>query len=129
MIVPLISILKTTELPNKLAFGGNDSNDVVIRFGSDGKEPIKKSEKSKSQKMSKSQKLAKSGKNCQKSGNLPKFDAKEVGPSFLILDARMDFKCLRLTFTKAPILWHFDLKCYIWIKAYASGYAICGVLN
>ena len=64
-----------------------------------------------------------------KSGNLPNFDAKENGPSFLTPNARTAFNHLRLAFTKASILQHFDLKCYIWIETDASGYVISGVLS
>ena len=48
---------------------------------------------------------------------------------YLTPDARQAFTQLRQAFTKAPILRHFDLECYIWIKTDASGYAIGGVLS
>ena len=41
---------------------------------------------------------------------------------YLILKARV-------AFNKAPILWHFDLECYIWIKTNVSGYAIIKVIS
>ena len=47
---------------------------------------------------------------------------------YLTPDARRAFTQLRQVFTKAPILWHFDPKCYIQIETDASGYAIGGVL-
>ena len=50
-------------------------------------------------------------------------------PIFLTLDAREAFNQLMKAFTKAPILWHFDPKCYIWIETNASGYAVGGVLS
>ena len=53
----------------------------------------------------------------------------EVGLSFLTSDVKMTFNCLRLAFTKTPILWHFDLECHIWIETDASGYAINGALS
>ena len=59
---------------------------------------------SKTGKLSKSQKSAKSRKKSSKSGNLPNFDAKENGPSFLTPDARTAFNHLWLAFTKNPIL-------------------------
>ena len=92
-------------------------------------EIAKKSGKLKGQKTSKSQKLSKSGKNLSKSGNSPNFGATESGPSFLTPKARSAFNRLRLTFTKAPILWHFDPECYIWIEIDASDYVIGGVLS
>lgn len=96
-------MLKTTRLSDKLAFGRNDGNGVVVGFGGD-EEPAKKSEKSKGQKLSKSQKSAKSRKKSSKSGNLPKFDAKEARSTFLTFDIRKPFNCLQLAFTKALIL-------------------------
>ena len=53
----------------------------------------------------------------------------EAGTSFLTPKARAAFNRLRLAFTKAPILQHFDLECHIRIKTNASGYAISGVLS
>ena len=85
--------------------------------------------KSKNEKMSKSQNLAKSGKSLSKSGNLTNFNATEDGPKFLTPDARTAFNHLWLAFTEAPILWHFDSKCHIWIETDASGYTIGGVLS
>ena len=100
---------------------GNDDGDVV-RFGVGGssKELVKKSGKLKGQNLAKSQKLSKSGKSkgkkskkMSKSGNLPNFDATEARSSFLTPGARETFNCLRLAFTKAPILQHFNLECHI----------------
>ena len=59
----------------------------------------------------------------------PNFDAKDIGPSFLTAEARSAFNHLRLAFTKAPILWHFDPECHIWIKTDASSYAIGSMLS
>ena len=105
-------------------------------------EIAKKSRKSKghkmfkSQKSAKSRKLSKSGKSKgkiskkpSKSRNLPNFDAKNSGPSFLTPKAKSAFNCLQLAFTKALILWYFDLECHIQIETNASDYAIGGVLN
>ena len=79
--------------------------------------------------MSKSQNLAKSGKKLSKSGNSTNFDATEDRPKFLTPDARTAFNRLRLAFTEAPILRHFDPECHIRIETDASGYAIDGVLS
>ena len=53
-----------------------------------------KSENLKSEKLSKSQKLAKSGKKLSKSRNLPNFNIKKNGPSFLNHKARVTFNRL-----------------------------------
>ena len=53
----------------------------------------------------------------------------ESGPSFLNPKARAAFNRLRLVFTKAPIFWHFNPKCHIWIEIDALGYTIGGVLS
>ena len=90
---------------------------------------LSKSGKSKSEKTSKFQNLAKSGKKSSKSGNSTNSDAMENGPKFLIPDARTAFNRLRLAFTEAPILRHFDPECHIRIETDASGYAIGGVLS
>ena len=50
-------------------------------------------------------------------------------PMFLIFGATEAFNQLRQMFTKALILWHFDLECHIWIEIDALGYAIEGMLN
>ena len=101
--------------------GGDGSSDRLKHV-----EP--KTTRLESQKTSKSQNLAKSKKQT-KSGNSPKFDATEDGPSFLTPEARAAFNRIRLAFTKAPILWHFDPECHIWIETNASGYAIGGMLS
>ena len=49
---------------------------------------------SKTRKLSKSQKSAKSGKKLSKSRNLPNFDVKKNGPSFLTLNIRIAFNRL-----------------------------------
>ena len=147
---PLTSMLKTTNEPapsrndgsrsassrnddSRPASGRNDGDGEVDGFGGDGVEHAKKSGKSKGQKSSKSgnsegKKLAKS-KKPSKSGNLPNFNAKEAGPSFLTPKARSAFNRLRLAFTEALILRHFDPECHIWIETDALGYAIGGVLS
>ena len=119
------------------AFRKNNGNGKIDRFGvgGNGVEYTKKSEKSsksgksKSEKMSKSQNLTKSGKKLSKSGNSTNFDATEDRPKFLTPDARTAFNRLRLAFTEAPILRHFDPECHIRIETDASGYAIGGVLS
>ena len=85
-------------------------------------EIAKKSGKSKDQKSAKSKKPS-------KSRNSPNFDAKEAGPSFLTPGTRETFNRLRLAFTEAPILQHFDPECHIRIETDALGYAIGGVLS
>ena len=75
--------------------------------------------------MLKSEKLKK----LSKSGNSPNFDATEAGPSFLILETKRAFNCLRLAFTKAFILRYFDLEWHIWIEINALGCAITGVFT
>lgn len=48
---------------------------------------------------------------------------------FLTPEAKLAFSRLRQTFTKAPILHHFDPERYIQIETNASGYAIGGILS
>ena len=138
MAAPLTLILKTTVPPEMSTFERlGVGNGEVDRFGIDknGVEHAKKSRKlsksgkSKSEKTSKSQNLAKSGKKLSKSGNSTNFDATEDGPKFLTPDARTAFNRLRLAFTEAPILRHFDSEYHIRIETDASGYAIGGVLS
>ena len=126
---PLTSILKTAAPLERstLEKVGNGEGDIGV--GGGGVEIAKKSKKLKGQKTSKSRKLSKSRKNLSKSENLPNFSATESGPSFLTLKTRSAFNCLWLAFTKAPIVWHFDLKYHIPIKTDALGYAINGVLS
>ena len=150
---PLISMLKTTNKPapnkndgsksassrnndSRPVSGKNDGNSEVDGFDGDDMEHAKKSEKSKGQKLAKSQKSSKSekskgekSKKLPKSGNSPNFDAKNTGPNFLTPEARSAFNRLRLAFTEAPILRHFDPECHIRIETDASGYAIGGVLS
>ena len=133
---------------SRSASGRNDGNSEIDGFsvGGNSVKHAKKSGKSKSEKMSKSwklsksgklkgektsksQNLAKSGKKSSKSGNSTNFDAMEDGPKFLTPDARTAFNRLRLAFTEALILWHFDPECHIWIETDALGYAINGVLS
>ena len=125
------------------ASGRNNGDGEVDGVGvsGNGVEHAKKSEKtSKSQKLSKSGKskgektskfwnLAKSGKKLSKSGNSTNSNATEDGSKFLTPDARTAFNRLRLAFTEAPILRHFDPECHIRIETDASGYAIGGVLS
>ena len=94
-------MLKTAVPPERsisVEVGDNESGNSV-----GGVEITKKSGKLKGQKTSKSRKLAKS-KKPSKSGNLPNFNAKNSGPSFLTPKARSVFNRLRLAFIKAPIL-------------------------
>ena len=97
--------------------------------GSGGEKLVKKSEKlSKGLKLSKSgnskgKNLAKS-KKLSKSGNLSNFGVIKAGPSFLTPGAREAFNYIQLIFIEAPILWHFDPECHIWIKTDALSYTI-----
>ena len=113
--------------------GGDESIEKCGKLSKTGKlsksQKLSKSGKSKSEKTSKSWNLAKSGKKLSKSGNSTNFDATKDRPKFLTLDARTAFNRLRLAFTEALILWHFDPECHIWIETDALGYAIDGVLN
>ena len=114
-------MLKTAALPersnsDKLEVGDNEGGNGVS-----GVEIAKKLRKSKGQKLSKSQKPAKPGKNLSKNGNAPNFNTKDGGPSFLTPDARKAFNRLRLVFTKASILWHFNPEYHIWIKINTFG--------
>ena len=122
---PLMSMLETTMLSQVFAtnkvldtgvLAADETGDVR---GGDGLKHVEP-ERSKSQKLATSQKSKKLSKN----GNLPNFNDTEAGPSFLTLEARTTFNCLQLAFTKAPILYHFDLECQIWIETNALGYAI-----
>ena len=104
-------MLKTTGSPDMSGPEVGNGGGEVVKFGvsgGGGDEFAKKSGKSKSQKMSKSRKSAKSGKNSSKSGNSSNFGATEAGPSFLTSEARSAFNRLRLAFTEALILRHFD---------------------
>ena len=149
---PLTSMLKTTNKPapsrndgsrsassrnddSRPASGKNDGDGEVDGIGGDV-EHAKKSGNSEGKKSAKSQKLSKSGKSKgekskkpPKSGNSPNFGATGSGPSFLTPEARSAFNRLRLAFTKAPILRHFDPECHIWIETNASGYAIGSILS
>ena len=73
--------------------------------------------------------MSKSGKNLSKSRNSPNSGATDIGPSFLTPKARSAFNRLRLAFTEASILQHFDPKYHIQIEIDALGYAIGGVLS
>ena len=76
-------------------------------------------------KMTKSKNLVK-----PKNYNFPlNFKNTKVRAGFLTLKARLAFTQLRQAFKKALIFHYFDLKCYIWIKTDASGYAIHGVVS
>ena len=119
IVAPLTSMLKTTISSQVLAanevlgarvLAANEIGDVG---GGDGSNDRSKHVEPKTGKTFKSRKLSKSGKNSSKSGNSPNFGATEAGPSFLTPEARSAFNRLRLAFTKAPILRHFNSKCHI----------------
>ena len=73
--------------------------------------------------------MAKLGKKLSKNRNSTNFNTTKDRPKFLTPNAKTAFNCLRLSFTKAPILQYFDLKCYIQIENDALSFAIDGVLN
>ena len=113
--------------------GGDKSIENCRKLSKTGKlsksQKLSKLGKSKSKKTSKSWNLTKLRKKLSKSRNLTNFGTTENGSKFLTPDARITFNCLRLAFTKAPILWHFDLECHIQIETNTSNYAISDVLN
>ena len=91
---------------NRPALRKNDVNSKVDRFGSNNIKHAKKSEKSKKlskSRKSDSEKLAKS-KKLLKSENSSNFDTKKAELTFLTFDAKTDFNCLQLIFTKTLIL-------------------------
>ena len=130
---PLTSMLKTiissqvlvaNEMLAANEVGGvKGSDELIEKYG----KLLKTRKLSKSGNL-KGKKLAKS-KKPSKSGNSPNFNATEAGPSFLTPKAKIAFNRLRLAFTKALILWHFDPKCHIWIETDVLGYAIGGMLS
>ena len=96
---------------SKQASKKNNSKDEIDKYGSDSVEHAKKSRKSKGQNLAKSGKLSKlekfkgkKSKKLSKSGNSPNFDVIEARPNFLTSGAKEAFNCLRLAFTKTPIL-------------------------
>ena len=70
----------------------------------------------KSKNLSKSKKSSKSKKTVRSS-------------NFFIFRARLVFTKIRQVFVKAPILYHFDPKHYIWVETDVSGYAIGVILS
>ena len=109
-------MLKTTGSPDvsRLEVGNGDGEVIGFDIGGGGDNELAK----KLGKLSKGLKLSKLGnskrknsaksKKPSKSENLLNFDAKEADSSFLTPEARAAFNRLRLAFTKAPILRHFD---------------------
>ena len=126
----LSQVLAANEVLDAKVLAANEVDDVGAGDGLNNRlkcmgpkpEKLAKSRNLKGKKLAKSKKLS-------KSGNSPNFGATELGPSFLIPEAKSAFNCLRLAFTKAPIPRHFDPECHIWIETDASGYAIGGVLS
>ena len=72
--------------------------------------------------------VGKKGRKTSKSKNSSK-SKKTVGSDFFTSGAKLAFTELRQAFLKAPILYHFDSKRYIWIETDVSGYAIGRVLS
>lgn len=60
---------------------------------------------------------------------LSNIGAKTKNIGFLTSKASTAFIQLKQAFTKALIVWHFDLECHIRIETDISDYAICRVLN
>ena len=85
MLKTPVSLKRLTS--KSLKVGDGEFNEISV--GDNNVEHAKNSRK-----LSKSQKLAKSGKKLSKSGNLPNFDAKKNGPSFLTSKARTTFNYL-----------------------------------
>ena len=74
-------------------------------------------------------KVGKKVQKTSKSKNLSK-SKKTVGSSdFFTPKAKLAFTKLKQAFFKALILYHFDLKRYIWIRMDVLGYVIGGVLS
>ena len=132
----LLQVIAANELLGAKMLAADEVDDVG---GGDGSNDGLKYVEPKIRKSAKSLKLSKSrnskGKNSakskkpSKSRNSPNFDVTEAGPSFLTPEAKTAFNRLWLAFTKAPILWHFDSECNIWIETNASGYTIGDVLS
>ena len=123
-------VLATNDVLGASVFAADKVGDVGDSDGlNNGSKRIKpKPEKSAKSRNSKGKKLVKS-KKPSKSGNWPDFGAMKPGPNFLTLEARLAFNHLRLAFTEASILRHFDPECYIWIETDVLGYAIGSVLS
>ena len=123
----LTSRLKTTGSSGSLALEvfRADDNEVVRVGGRADETVVHLSKSKKSRNLSKS-KMSKNDKSesptCTNLGATGE-------PLFLTPNARKAFNHLRLAFTEARILRHFDPECHIWIKTNASAYAIGGVLS
>ena len=131
MAIPLTSILKTSsnelaKLRNGKVGVGDDSKAGRDKSELDGGE-IDSGEVGEDEVRKKFQKTSES-KNLTKSKKLSK-PKKALKSDFFTSRARLAFTKLRQTFFKTPILYHFDLKCHIWIETDVSGYAISGVLS
>ena len=115
--VLLISMLKTTELSEKLALRAyRTGNNDVVGGGDDRVDEIIvdlfKSKNKKSKKLM----------------YMPNIGATRE-TNFLTPNIKKAFNYLRLAFIEARILWHFDLESHIKIKTDVSGYAIGEVLS
>ena len=123
-----------------------DNNELIKKFVELKTQKLSKSKKLlKNRKLSKLKKLLKSwklfnlgkskseklawSKKLSKSRNLPKFTNKKAEPDFLNSNTKTTFNGLLLTFIKALILWHFDLKYLIQIENNIFGYIISGILS
>ena len=72
--------------------------------------------------------IGKKGQKTSKSKKLFK-SKKTLRSDFLTSKAKLAFTKLRQAFVKAPILYHFNPKYYIWVEKDISGYAIGRVLR
>ena len=99
------------------------SLDLAARLGTNDDKVVGGGSKADDQNLSKSKKSK-----IVKSGVQTRLGAMGE-PTFLTPSVKEAFNQLRQAFTEALILRHFDPKCHIRIKTYASGYTIGGVLS
>ena len=111
----MFKIIGSLDFASK-AFRTDDNE--VIGVGSRADETFKNLSKSKKAKNDKSE-------SSTRSSNIGAIGE----PIFLTPGVKNAFNYLKQAFTKAPILRHFDLECFIWIETDASGSAIGGILS
>ena len=115
---PFTAILKTTRssVTSASRVGGDEvvgSRGIVSRGAVGGSDASRKLAKSKSQTKSR---------HLENNDNLEELKVLTSNP-------KEAFNHLKQAFTKALILWHFDLECYIRIETNVSGYVIGEVLS
>ena len=139
----MVKIIRLSDEPapsknnvSRLASGKNNGNEEIDEFRDNSIKYAKKSGKLKGQNLAKSRKLFKSGKSKgekskkpSKSENSTNFNTINARPNFFTSGIREVFNCLRLSFIKAPIFWHFDPECHILIETDLLGYVIGGMLS